>query len=427
MHDAAKLIKVRMSKERNVQQVVNSLNEYVERIEFIEQQIKEVEHQILGFKQQEIEQGKEASIASYYLDAVDSVNISSSPSILNEQNSTNDLKYLLANEKLSWSKIDYKISDLSCRLKINENILEAEEKIIEAYKAGKAEEIRDLVEGKELSRQKVQILQQSLKKYTSLISSEPGTTPTSEDNCSGVFGHGNSQLPQFTGKLMIKVTKIGGFTVGRSKIGGFTIGRSSNPSISLNFNLNQFLSPSSPPNNFHPKAKTTNSSVSTTITSTSKDPENSTIFTCYQEIVVNLVKASELELTISTASGPGIKGMFFAKLATLLRGGPDVEASLSQSFEIEPTGIIDLQFHYSNQNAFVISLLTLSLAPDKLKKNQLNKERIARIERRPVIKRTQHLIKGHELISTNFFQLLKCSYCQEMIMNTSGYQCKRKI
>ena len=69
----------------------------------------------------------------------------------------------------------------------------------------------------------------------------------------------------------------------------------------------------------------------------------------------------------------------------------------------------------------------LPLAPDKLKMNQLNKEMLARIERRPVIKRAQHLIKGHELVSTNFFQLLKCSYCHEMIINTSGYQCKRKI
>lgn len=49
----------------------------------------------------------------------------------------------------------------------------------------------------------------------------------------------------------------------------------------------------------------------------------------------------------------------------------------------------------------------------------------ARIERKPAIKRTQQFIRGHQLISTNALQLLKCTYCQDMIFNSSGYQCKR--
>ena len=80
-----------------------------------------------------------------------------------------------------------------------------------------------------------------------------------------------------------------------------------------------------------------------------------------------------------------------------------------------------MKTNLTNFNIFFVYV-----APDKTKRNQINKEKIARIERRPAIKRTQQFVNGHELISTNFFQLLKCSYCQELIMNTSGYQCKRK-
>ena len=309
----------------------------MERIGFIEEQIKEFENEILFIKTRievEAEIGRQKCHVdndnnSEYLDAIDSLKIYSSPSILKSPDNT--LKCLLANQKLSWSKIDYKINDLACRLKVDENILEAKEKIIEAYSiAGKSgEEIKELIEGKELSKQRVQILQQSLKKYTSLISNGPVT----EDGYHrDILGPLNSS---FTGKLLIKVTKIG----------GFAIGTSSNPPLSLNFNFNQLISPSAP-NNFNSKAS--NSTVSCVVNSSAKDPTNSTIYTCYQEIVVNLVKAGELELTVS--GGSLIKGMFFASLAAIFTGGPDEEASLSNSFEIEPSGVIDLQFHYSKKS-----------------------------------------------------------------------------
>lgn len=359
MYEAAKLIKVRMDKERHVQQVENSLKESSGRIGFIEEQIKEVEMEIYGFRQLEKE---EASVSSDYLDAIDSslnsMKISSSPSVASSAScSTNpkqpqthtDLKcFLLANQKLFWSKIDYKIAELTCRLKVSENILQAEEKIIEAFKrssksgGGGAEDIKDLVE---VSKQRVQILQQALKKYTSLISSNgpPSATPTLTP-----IQTSDDQLVQFTGKLLIKVTKIGGFSFGT-----FSSSSSWNP-VTLSFNLNQFLSLSTPNN-----PRTSNSSIHSVITSASKDPDNSTLFTCYQEINVNLVKASDLELTISTAtatSGTAIKGMFFAKLAALFTRGPDEEASLSESFEIEPSGTVDLQFHYSKQVIIILNI-----------------------------------------------------------------------
>lgn len=332
MYAAAKLIKVRMNKESNAQQVENSLKEYEERIGFIEAQIKESEDEIVEFKKFKcLEEAALNDNESEYVDAMDSLTISTSSSSVSKQSNRHidTLKCLLANQKLSWPKIDYKINDLGCRLKVEENILEAKEKIIDAYNVMKTagrneEEINKLIEEKETSKQRVQLLQQSLKKYTSLISTINDETKVAKDTNSILSP---SSMPQYTGKLLIKVTKIGGFSVGTS----------SNSPLTLSFNFNQQSS----------SLDTPKSSVfaACPINSTLKDPNNSTIFTCYQEIVINLVKSSELELMVNSSGG--IKGMFFASLAAIFTEGPDKEASLSNSFEIEPAGVIDLQFHYS--------------------------------------------------------------------------------
>lgn len=334
MYAAAKLIKVRMNKESNAQQVENSLKEYEERIGFIETQIKDTEDEIVEFKKfKSLDEAALNDNESEYVDAMDSLTISTSSSSVSKQPNRHidTLKCLLANQKLSWPKIDYKINDLGCRLKVEENILEAKEKIIDAYNvmktAGRNEdEINKLIEEKESSKQRVQLLQQSLKKYTSLISAINDETKDAKDTNS-ILSTSTSSLQQYTGKLMIKVTKIGGFSVGTN----------SNSQLTLSFNFNQQSS----------SLDTPKSSLfaACPINSTLKDPNNSTIFTCYQEIVINLVKSSELELTVNSSGG--IKGMFFASLAAIFTEGPDKEALLSNSFEIEPAGVIDLQFHYS--------------------------------------------------------------------------------
>lgn len=329
MYEAAKLIQVRMAKQTNVQQVENSLNESLDRINFLEEQIKAMENQIL-----ESQLRRNESVSTEYLDAFETLNVSPSNSTIETKSSNNtdspfkqiiNLNWSLVGQKLTWPKIDFKINELSYRLKLNENILEAQEKIIEAFKGQQCNP--ELIESREITRQRVQILGQALKKYTSLIISQ------SNNSGSSSFDDSFGQESQFTGKLFIKITKIGGFT------------GSNEPPFTLNFDLDQLT-------NFR-SGKTTKDRTVTCSINGSKDPENPAAYTCYQEILVDLVRASELELTVMAAGSTkkkSIKGMFFIKLATLFAAGPDEEGVVSNVFEIEPAGSINLQFHYSKNN-----------------------------------------------------------------------------
>lgn len=328
MYEAAKLIKARMDKQSSVQQVENSLKESLDRIAFLEGQVEEMEKEMAGIKLDRKESG-----ASEYLDAIETLPVSAkiSPSSSQKSSVTTessrssaDLNWFLSGQKLTWPKIDYKIGELSYRLKLNENILEAEEKIIEAFAAGQNVKA-ELLEGKEATKKRVQILSQALKKYTSLIIGGDNTSSTSTTTSSDDL-QGAETL--FTGKLMIKVTKIGG------------LAGTSTPPFTFNFDLDQL-------SNFR-SGKNNKKSVESVVINGSKDPEDPSSFSCYQEIVINLVRSSEFELTVTSGASQSIKGIFFVKLATLFEAGPDEECAVSHAFEMEPAGSVNLQFHFSN-------------------------------------------------------------------------------
>ena len=339
MYEAGKLIQVRMAKQTSVQQVENSLNESVDRINFLEEQVKAMENQIL-----ESQLRRHESASTEYLDAFETLKVSPSDSTVGTDNYEQqsfkqliDLNWSLIGQKLTWPKIDFKINELSYRLKLNENILEAEEKIIEAFKGQKCNSESELIESREKTKQRVQILSQALKKYTSLIiSGNNGNNQSS--STTNLFEDSLGQDAQFTGKLFIKITKIGGLT------------GSSAPPFTLNFDLDQLA-------NFRSGRNSKKSTVTYSITG-SKDPENPSAYICYQEIIVDLVRASELELTISSGLSKSIKGMFFIKLATLFGSG-DEEAVISNIFEVEPAGSVNLQLHYSKKIAFEILFKSL--------------------------------------------------------------------
>lgn len=323
MFEAAKLIRVRMDKQTNVKQVENSLEESKDRISFLEEQVKDLETKI--FESQLLK--RKQSDSSEYVDAVESLKISPSTSTMTSTLTKAaahqiNLNYFTAGHKLTWPKIDFKINELSYRLKLNENILEAEEKLIEAFK-GQTNIKNDLLEDKEITKQRVQVLNQALKKYTSLVTSGHASTPATPvtfEEASTI-----EESNHFTGKLLIKITKITGLTGGTP------------PPFALNFDLDQLA-------NF--RSGTRKSKVNKVILSNcSKDPDNQSAYNCYQETAINLIRSRELELTVS--AGGGIKGMFFVKLATLFVSGPDVEGAVSNLFEIEPAGSVNLQFHYS--------------------------------------------------------------------------------
>lgn len=322
MYEAGKMIKARMDKQSSVQQVENSLKESLDRIAFLEGQVQTMEKEISSVQQL----NRKESNVSEYLDAIETLTVSPSTSLKTVMDSKRapqvDLNWYLAGQKLTWPKIDFKISELSYRLKLNENILEAEEKIIEAFAGQNVK--AELLEGKEITKKRVQILGQALKKYTSLIISgtNSSTTPTSTPE----YLQGDETL--FTGKLMIKVTKIGGL-VG-----------SSTPPFTFNFDLDQLA-------NFR-SGKNSKKSAGSTVFHGSKDPEDPSAYSCYQEITINLVRSSELELTVMSGASQGIKGIFFVKLAALFGMGPEEECAVSKVFELEPAGSVNLQFHFGN-------------------------------------------------------------------------------
>lgn len=317
MFEAAKLIKARMDKKSNVQQVENSLNESMERITFLEGQVLALEIQM---KESTESFGAFESSETESKLSISGSTLHSSPHVV-------DLNWFLSNQKLTWSKIEYKIEQLAYRLKVNENILEAENKLIEAYK----DQISDceLVDGREITKQRVQLLALALKKYTTLtVAGSPSKLLSSASTSFNPAEDLQNHTDFFTGKLLIKVTKISGLT-----------GANSVPPFVLNFDLDQLSSFRS--------GKAYKKPAVSAVLSGSKDSDNPSAFNCYQEIQVKLIKSSELELTISTASSNNLKGIFFIKLATLFGANPHSESSVSQAFEIEPSGSINLQFHYS--------------------------------------------------------------------------------
>lgn len=413
MMEASRLIKGKLDQLQNVQQVQNSIKESEERITFLKEQIATLERNL---KMSQLK--RTCSDLSEYHDAFESLSITPT----REDSFKLNINWWLSDQKLTWPKIEYKINELSYRLKVNENILEAEDKLIEAMRVHLIQEDRGknskksdnsgysdealklLQESKEVTKQRVTILSQALKKYTSLCTSSmnTSTSTTSPSITSSLFtsNHFGSliQGAQFTGKLGVKILKVSGLS-----------GTSNKSSFTFSFDLDQIVNYRSGMG-----AGTKSNKSITSVVVNPSNPKKSTIdFTCNQEVELKLVNASELEITLSSGGSNlnNIKGIFFIKLATLLSKSSEIESSIHKCFEFDPVGSVEMQFHYE---------------PNMVKKEQLAKARMSRIERKAAIKRTQHFIQGHELISTNFFQLLKCSYCQDMIMNTSGYQCKSK-
>lgn len=345
VYEAGKLIKARMDKQSSVQQVENSLKESLNRIAFLEGQVETMEEEINSAAKL----NRNESNSTEYLDAIETLAISPKISPSTSQKSIitatpapsqAELKWSLANQKLTWPKIDHKISELSYRLKLNENILEAEEKIIEAFEGRNVN--AELLERKETTKQRVQILNQSLKKYTSLIIS--GTNSSASVPVSAAEDSLNQQQDEetfFTGKLMIKMTRIGG------------IEGSSKPPFTFNFDLDQLA-------NFR-SGKNSKTSAASIVLTGSKDPEDPSAYTCYHELVINLARSSELELTVTAGSNQSIKAVFFAKLAVLFGAGSDEERSISNIFELEPAGSVNLQFHFSNLKCISNISLTIIL------------------------------------------------------------------
>jgi hypothetical protein len=378
MLDASIRIQASMNTKQTAQQLQNSVRDAEDRIQFLQAQITEVEQHLqqVNEERRDLPATIKKAASQEYL---------TQPKL--RKVLTNEMDFWRAGASLSAEKVEYKVRELGCRLKIQENIMSASDRMIEAWQthgSSTGQEptaaIKKLQEARELTKQKISLLTLALKKYTSLAFSEFAVGETA-----------GSSSELFSGKLLIKVSQLN------------NLNATSRAPFSFEFFFDQ-LSPFS-------RSDPTQQGASFVLpVSNPSVSNNSTEFYFYQELSTNLQQASEIQVTLRSGASQQVHGMFFMKLAALLPCGPEQEWKLSEELEFEPVGTFSLQVYYH---------------PDT--KSRQQQQAANRIQRKPAFKRTQHQILGHQLVSTNFFQLLKCSYCEELIINSSGYQCSRKL
>lgn len=390
MLEASKRIQANMDNRQNAQQIGNSVAEAEERILFLQRQIGEVEQKLARVN--EDRRDLEATIRNAA--SGDCGNFG--PVKMKQVAVANELEFWRAGTPLTAAKVEYKVRELGCRLKIQENILEGLDRMLEAWQthgsaSGKepTEAVRKLQDSREQTKQKASILSQALKKYASLAVSENSSTSESEST------PGTASL--FTGKLLLKVTQLS------------NLNATSRAPFSLEFVVDQ-LSPFSRHDTSQQGA-----SLLMPINNISVAGSGSEL-SFYQELNAKLNQASELQIILRCGQAQVINGIFFMKLSSLLPCGPDQAWKLSETLDFEPIGAFAIQLSYQPSSS----------SKSRQQQQQQAAAAANRIQRKPALKRTQHQILGHQLLSTNFFQLLKCSYCQELIMTSSGYQCSCK-
>ena len=379
MLDASIRIQAGMHAKQNAQQIQNSVKEAEERIRFLKAQIGQVEDRLRLVSEER------RDLHTAIKKAASQENLAQ-PKL--KKLFTNELDFWRAGSSLSADKVVYKVRELGCRLKIQENILSALDRMLDAWQThgsstGKepTDAIKKLQASREQTKQKVSLLSQALKKYTSLAFSEGPVIESAASN------------ELFTGKLLLKISQLS------------NLNATSRAPFSLEFVFDQLST-------FSRSEPTQQGKSFLLPVNNPSSSNNDTEFTFYQELSTKLQQASELQIILRSGASQQIHGMFFMKLAALLPCGPEQEWKLSETLEFEPIGAFSLQIYYQ---------------PDVKARQQAQQQQAAnRIQRKPAFKRTQHQILGHQLVSTNFFQLLKCSYCEELIINSSGYQCSRK-
>ncbi len=380
MLEASKRIQAGMDRKQNAQQIQSSVDDAEKRIKFLKEQIGEVE-QLL---QQVNEERRDLPGTIRKAASGESLAQPKLKKLLK-----NELEYWRAGSQLTADKVEYKVRELGCRLKIQENIMAALDRMLDAWQTHGSstgqtptEAIRKLQVSREQTKQKVSLLSQALKKYTSLSFSEEAVSDST------------NSTENFTGKLLIKVSQLS------------NLNATSRAPFSLEFVFDQL-------SNFSRSEPTQQGTSFILPVNNPTSNENKTEFAFYQELNTKLQQASELQIVLRSGASQVIDGMFFMKLAALLPCGPEQEWKMSEILEFEPTGALSLQIYYQPDN--------------KARQQAQQQEAANRIQRKPAFKRTQHQILGHQLVSTNFFQLLKCSYCEELIINSSGYQCSRRF
>jgi len=127
-----------------------------------------------------------------------------------------------------------------------------------------------------------------------------------------------------------------------------------------------------------------------------------------QKFQIKLENNKELELELYDSNG-GILGICFFRFQDLCEKG-----AIEDWFDMEPFGQILLSFD-------------LHASSEKQPATAKGKGKVQKpLTRNVAIRKKKHLINGHNFLSRQFYDITKCSFCSEVILNGAGYQCSCK-
>jgi hypothetical protein len=324
--EATARIQAKLVDRKHVAQVASSMKESVLRIEFLKEQISELELHVKGFAEERGELNRQESLAT-------TCSARSGPEPFGE------LDFWLGSSRLSWAKIDYKISELGYRINIAENLLQGAEKMLAAIGQESLSVRNRLLVSRNELKKRVGLLGQALKKYTSLsigiasTNALAGPSPSTAHQSQWT----NNPLPDiaqvdsaaaYTGKLRIKVQSIG--------------------------NLE---GPNAPPFRFELRtdrpAKTSNldedGNVLSVIVPVTPVERDSNCYTSGQDILLTLEQSRQIELCVSSGSHELANAIFFCHLGAIFSKGADEEGIFDGTIELEPAGTLGLQLCYSTR------------------------------------------------------------------------------
>lgn len=276
------------------------------------------------------------------------------------------LVYWLVESQLSWSKINFKISELSYKLQVQSNMVEGYTKLAEALKKTDLKSAAEAEARMEEAKQLTNILKTSLKKYTSLAVDD---APLDTDSDQGVLMSVLDEKEPVSGTFDLVINMFKGLV---------------HESVTLEVLIDG--------ERMHLGAL-----------------KSHEIFRC-QSV---LTDANELMLLVRFTPGGSIISFAFMRLGWIL---PEMESfsEWTHGIELEPIGSMHVCLRLDRQAHKMMSFIkpiasTLASADH--------------IGRQVVLKKKIRIVMGHRLQAHRFYRPVKCARCSEFVLNGCGLQC----
>ena len=274
--------------------------------------------------------------------------------------------YWLVESQLNWSKINFKISEISYKLQVQSNMVEGYAKLTEAFKKTDLKSSSEAEMRTEEAKQLTNILKTSLKKYTSLAVDD---APMDTDNDQGIIMSTLDEREPVSGRLDVVVNKFKGLV---------------HESVILEVLVDG--------ERIH--------------LGSLKAHE---IFRC-QSV---LADANELMFLVRFTPGGSIISFAFVRLEWIF---PEMDSfsEWTHGMELEPIGSVHVCLRLDRQAHKTMSFVkpiasTLATADH--------------IGRQVVLKKKIRVIMGHRLQAHRFYRPVRCARCSEFVLNGCGLQC----